>query len=132
MAELEWAKIALEMAVSFGSAVGGLFIGVWKWGRSSAKQEQSTKDDYAMKISALREEMRLSIATHASEIDDKGDLLTSQFKESFDGIRRQIDDHKLTTEQHFMRKEDFRDFRDEYREDTREIKASIAELAKRL
>lgn len=58
-------------------------------------------------------------------------LLVEQFTESFAGIRRQIDEHRFYTERDFLRKEDFKDFREEYREDMREIKESIGSIAKR-
>ncbi|MGF6431505.1 hypothetical protein [Bradyrhizobium elkanii] len=126
MAEIEWGKIAAEAGISLVSGFGGLILGIWKWGRWSAKAEQSVKDDYDAKIGALRDEVRKDMASHVQKSDARNDLLVEQFKESFDGIRRQIDDHKLHTETRFLPKDDFRDFREEYREDMRELKAAIA------
>lgn len=70
------------------------------------------------------------MATHAQKADDGNDLLVAQFKESFEGIRRQHDDHKLDVERRFMLKDDFKDFRDEYREDMRDIKTAIANISR--
>lgn len=121
MADLDWQHVALQAGLSLLSGAGGMFFGVWKWGRRSAQQEQAVKDDYNAKINKLRETMMASIAEHNKTADAKNDDLVEQFKESFDGIRRQIDEGKLDTEKYFLRKEDFGDFRREYREDMRRI-----------
>ena len=126
MGEFDWGKLAIEAGASLLSGIGGLVIGAWKWGRNSARSEQVIKDDYNGKIRALREEMRKDMAAHAQKSADGNDLLVGQFTESFAGIRRQLDEHRLTTEKEFLRKDDFRDFREEYREDIREIKAAIS------
>ncbi|MGY4222700.1 hypothetical protein ACVMIH_000061 [Bradyrhizobium sp. USDA 4503] len=126
MAGAEWGELAIKAIIALASGAGGVFIGIWKWGRSSAKAEQAVKDDYTGKITALREEVRKDMTSHAQKVEDGNDLLVAQFKESFDGIRRQHDDLKLDVEKRFMLKDDFRDFREEYREDIRDLKALIA------
>lgn len=131
MADWNWQATAASAAVSLLSGAGGWLLGIWRWGRDSAKKEQAVKDDYDGKISALREEMRKAMTAHAEKTSGGNDLLVSQFKESFDGLRRQMDEHKFYTEKDFMKKEDFRDFREEYREDMRDLKASIAVIAQR-
>ena len=70
------------------------------------------------------------MASHAQKADDGKELLIDQFKEAFDGLRRQMDEHRFYTEKDFMKKEDFRDFREEYRDDMRDLKASIAQIAR--
>jgi hypothetical protein len=122
----EWIEIVLKAGIALTGGIGGLFIGVWKWGRSSAKKEQTLKNQ----ITALREEVRNEMATHVRKIEDGHDDLVNHFEESFNGIRRQFDEHKYYTEKDFMKKEDFRDFREEYREDMRDLKASIAGIAR--
>lgn len=128
MTEWEWAKVAFQAATYALSTAFGIGVGIWKWGRKSAKDEQAVKDDYTAKINALRDETRTQMASHAQKTQDGSDLLVSQFKESFEGLRRQIDEHKFYTEKDFMKKEDFRDFREEYREDMRDVKAMIAAI----
>lgn len=103
------------------SGFGGLLIGSWRWGRRSAQHDQRVKDDYTKRIDDLREHMRTSMASYEKGADARNDLLVEQFKESFDGIRRQIDENRLDTEKRFLPKDDFRDFREEYREDIRTI-----------
>lgn len=126
----DWADLAIKAGISLASGFGGMILGAWQWGRSSAKKEHAVKDDYDAKIRALREEMRTVMATHAEKSSDSNDLLVDQFKEAFDGLRRQMDEHRFYTEKDFMKKEDFRDFREEYRDDMRDLKASIAAIAR--
>ena len=126
MAGGEWIDIAIKAGIALTGGIGGLFIGVWKWGRSSAKAEQAVKD----KITTLREEVRKEMAAHVQKIEDGHDELVNHFEESFNGIRRQIDEHRYYTEKDFLKKEDFKDFREEYREDMRDIKTAIANIAR--
>jgi hypothetical protein len=126
MAGEDWIEIAIKAGIALAGGVSGLFIGVYRWGRSSGKAETAADT----KISALREEMRTAMASHAMSSDARTDLLVEQFKESFEGIRRQHDDHKLDVERRFLLKDDFKDFREEYREDMRDIKTAIANIAR--
>lgn len=128
--EWDWHQLAFQSGTSLLSGIGGLLFGVWKWGRKSAKDERSVKDDYETQIRALGKEMRTDMAAYAQKTDAGNDLLVSQFKESFEGIRRQHDEHKLDVEKRFLPKDDFKDFREEYREDIRDIKASIASITR--
>ncbi len=125
MAETDWIRIALEAAGWTASSLVGVVVGAWRGGRRSAGKEQKIKDDYNSKIDALREEMRQSMATYEKQADSRNDLLVSQFKESFEGIRRQIDEHRLAAEVRYLPRDDFREFREEYREDMREVKALV-------
>lgn len=130
MSDTDWVRIGMGAGVSLLSAVGGAFVAVWRWGRQGALDEQKVKDDYDAKIAELRDEVRKDMSAHAQKIDEGNDLLVAQFKETLDGIRRQHDDHKLDVEKRFLLKDDFRDFREEYREDMRDLKKSIADIAR--
>ncbi len=126
--EAEWPRLLLEAAGSLASGFFGLLVGVWRAGRNSATKEQAVKDDYDGKIGALGKELEITVATAEKASDARLDLLVEQFKEAFDGMRRQFDDHKFYTEKDFLKKEDFKDFRDEYREDMRDLKLLIAQM----
>lgn len=126
MAGGEWIEVAIKAVIALSGGIGGLFLGVWKWGHSSAAAEQAVKNQ----ITALREEVRKEMAAHVQKIEDGHDELVNHFEESFNGIRRQHDDHKLDVEKRFMLKDDFKDFREEYREDMRDIKTAIANIAR--
>lgn len=120
MVDTEWVRLALGAATSLLSGFVGLLLGVWRWGRKSAMQEQKLKGELMARADAIEK---------AS--DHRIDGLVDQFKETFVGLRRQIDDDRLRNEQTFLRKEDFRDFREEYRQDMRDIKESIKDLVNR-
>ncbi len=126
----EWLDIAIKAAIGLASGFGGMLVGAWKWGQQTAKKEQAVKDDYTKMVGDLREEVRTAMTAFAKDANNRNDALVDQFKESFDGIRRQIDEHRFYTEKEFLKKEDFRDFRDEYREDMRDLKASIAGISR--
>lgn len=125
MAGGEWIEIAIKGIIALAGGIGGLFIGVWKWGKSSGKAEQAVRNQ----ITALREEVRKEMTAHIQHIQEGHDDLVNHFEESFNGIRRQHDDHKLDVEKRFMLKDDFKDFREEYRQDMRDLKATIAGIA---
>lgn len=122
--DFDWPRLWLEAAGSAASAIAGLMVGAWKWGRQSALREARVRDDYMARI----EEMRKAIAVTEKSNESRRDDLIDQFKETFIGFRRQIDDDRLHTEQNFVRKDDFRDFREEYRVDMRDIKASLEKM----
>jgi esterase/lipase len=84
-------------------------------------------------VRAARMEPKINAEIKAAEhrVEGKMDEMVSHFQEAFAGIRRQIDDHKLHTETNFARKDDIREFREEHREDMREIKQMIANLPRR-
>lgn len=122
----DWIEIAVKVVAALAGAIVGAVTAVWRLGRNSVKAEHSVE----RQIAALREEVRTEMAAHVQKSDDGRDLLVAQFKESFEGMRRQHDDHKLDVEKRFMLKDDFKDFRDEYREDMRDIKTAIAGIAR--
>jgi uncharacterized protein with von Willebrand factor type A (vWA) domain len=128
MAETDWVRVGFEAGASLVSGLAGLVLGAWNWGRRSAHAENKLKDDVNLKVTELREQTRASMEKHEQHSTARTELLVEQFKESFEGLRRQMDDHKLATEREFMRKDEFRDFRDEIREDMREIKNLIANI----
>lgn len=125
MSDWDWTRTALEAGGAIASGLFGILVGIWRAGRESALREQSVKDDYTGKIGVLEEDMQRALAVHEKAAAARLELLVEQFKESFVGLRRQIDDDRLHTEREFLRKEDFKDFREEYREDMRDIKKSL-------
>jgi hypothetical protein len=123
MAEIDWPRLAVEAVSAAASGFAGLLVGVWRWGRSSALFEQQLLECFA-KV----EEMRAALKKVETENDERLDLLVEQFREAFSGIRRQVDDNRLSTEKDFLRKDDFKDFREEYRADIRELKRCISDV----
>jgi hypothetical protein len=117
MADLDLVRLIAQVLTALASAAGGLLVGVWRWGRRSARDDQKVKDDYDGKINALREKVSAEMAAHERTADARNDLLIDHFKESFEGIRRQIDEHRLEAERRFLPKDGLTEFRKEYRED---------------
>lgn len=130
MAETDWVRVGFEAGASLVSGLAGLVLGAWNWGRRSAKAEHRLKEDVDRKINELREKTMASLEKHEDHSSARTELLVEQFKESFEGLRRQMDDHKLATEREFVRKDELRVLRDEIREDMREIKSMISSISK--
>lgn len=126
ISDTDWPRALLEATGSLLSGFFGLMVGVWRFGRSSAIKQQTVKDDYDGKIKQLGSELRVSMAATEKASENRLDLLVDQFRESFEGMRRQFDDHKFYTEKDFLKKEEFKDFREEYREDMRDLKKMIS------
>lgn len=131
MAELDSMRVAVEFGVSAAAGIGGWLIGIWRWGRRSAQHDQEVKEDYDGKINALRDEMRDTMAEHERAADARNDMLVEQFKESFEGIRRQIDDHRLEAERRFLPRDGLTEFRKEYREDMASLMRKIDHITVR-
>ena len=129
MADLDWVKIAIEAASPLISGTIGVIVGAWRGGRRSAQHDQRVKEDYERQIDELRDETRKSMGAYEKAATARNDLFAEQAKEAFAGIRRQIDELRLDTEKRFLPKNDFADWRKEYREDMRDLKESIADIA---
>jgi len=115
MINLEWAHVIFAGGGAIVGAVGGLIAGVWK----VAHIEQDLRRDFGQDIAE---------ATH--EVGEKLSELASQFDETLKGLRQKINDVELETERRFLPKGDFDDFRNEYREDMRDLKDSIARISR--
>jgi uncharacterized membrane protein YccC len=62
------------------------------------------------------------------KIDDKIDEEIGHFRETLTALREKINDVERDSDREFVRKEDFTDFRSEYREDMRDLKNNVARL----
>jgi hypothetical protein len=123
--DTDWPRLFLEAAGTALSGLIGLLVGIWRWGRQSALREVRVRNDYTQRI----EEMKASMAAAEKAYEARLDQLVEQFREAFAGIRRQLDNERLHLVENFVRKDDFREFREEYRTDMRDIKRSISEIA---
>lgn len=124
----EWLKLFGQIAISLATGIAGIIIGVWRWGQWDSTRLQGMRDDYDSKIEALREERRKVTADYERAQTERMDALVAQFTETFNGLRRQLDEHRLITEREFLRKQDFREFREEFRSDMRDIKRSLSSI----
>jgi len=124
----DWTRLAAEAGIAIASGVGTAFYTVWKWGRGGAKAEQAIKDDYTAKIEAQGKELRGMIAGIEKAADERLNALVDQFKESFDGMRRQMDQNLLDAERRFLSNERFDHFYEEYRKDQRRTDDKLERL----
>ena len=126
MADADWLKIAVQSGAALLSGIAGLFIGVWQAGHKRGKEdaaiEERLRQEISDEIGRLREELMKAIAAVA----DNRELLVGQFHDSFAAIRQKVKDVELDMERRFLEKGEFDDFRKEYREDMRDLKAMIA------
>jgi hypothetical protein len=121
----DWIKIGAQAAFSLISGAAGLLVGIWHAGKKSGKAEAKTEAGLSEALKKyVDDELRNMREQMDAAMDSRG-LLVGQFQESFNGLRRQMDQSMLHTEQHFLRKDDFNAFREEYREDMREVKHMI-------
>lgn len=109
----------IHVAIALGSAlfggVGGLVAGVWRVARVHTD---------------LRREITKEISEAMKALEEKVDHTVTQFDETLKGLRQKINDVELDTARSYVVREDFDDFRKEYREDMRDLKHSLAELKK--
>lgn len=100
----EWIK---AIAPFFSGAIG-ILVGIWHAGKKSGKEEA----DHDARIN--------------ERIDAKVKEVTGPFDETLRGLRQKINDVELETVKGYVAKGDFNDFREEYREDMREVKLMIS------
>lgn len=70
---------------------------------------------------ALQEAVSMS----EKQIESKIEEARQSFDETLKGLRQKINDVELDAERRFLLKNDFNDFREEYREDIRDLKALV-------
>jgi hypothetical protein len=117
MAE-EWVYRIANYAVPAFTGVLGVVGGIYGAGRRSAEREQAIKDELRGDMKSLKEELM-----------DSSSALIEQFRESFAGIRQKINDVELDAQKNFVSKDDFKEFREEYRENTNRIFDKLDKLA---
>lgn len=110
MADLEWAHAIAAMVGAGLGVVSGIFTAGWRAGRIEARLKLSFQE---------------AISVSEKRIEDKVDQATSSFDETLKGLRQKINDVELDAEKRFLLKGDFNDFREEYRDDMRDLKQMI-------
>lgn len=105
---LEWAHAIAAIIGAAVGVVGSVFGFGWRMGRIEGRLEA--------KFSA-------QMAGTEKRIEDH---IVTPFNETLKGMRQKINDVELETERHFLKKDEFDDFRKEYREDIRDLKSLIS------
>lgn len=113
MVNLEWVHVIIGAVSAAVGAAGGLIAGVWR----VAHIEQDIRKDFSQDIAE---------ATH--ELTTKMGNIAEQFDETLKGLRQKINDVELDAQRRFVDKDDFKEFRDEYRDDMRDVKSMIAAI----
>jgi hypothetical protein len=112
---LDWVHLIIGLISAVFGAAGGLIAGVWR----IAHIEQSIREDFQKAISRTEH-----------QIEGKVEALVTQFQDTFQALRQKINDVEMDTVKGYVAKGDFDDFRAEYREDMRDLKGSIADIAR--
>jgi cysteine sulfinate desulfinase/cysteine desulfurase-like protein len=74
----------------------------------------------------MQTDFKNAVDAAEKRIEDQMDAATQHFDETLRGLREKINSVELNTERHFLPKEDFNAFREEYRQDIRDIKAMVS------
>lgn len=113
MIALEWAHVVIGGVSAVVGAAGGLITGVWR----IAHIEQDIRKDFSQDIAEAVQELSMKIS-------ESGD----QFDETLRALRQKINDVELNAVKYFLPRDDFDDFRKEYREDVRDLKNIIGAI----
>lgn len=106
MVELEWAHFIAGLVGALGGAAGGIFAGGWRLGRV---------------VEGLKLAFKKDIDDSKEEIEEKLEQARTGFDETLKGLRQKINDVELDAERRFLQKDEFNDFRQEYRQDMQRI-----------
>lgn len=107
---IDWLHI---FYVAVGGAVGGisgLLVGIWRMARFEPD---------------LRKKITQEISDATKPLHEKIENEVGNFDETLRGLREKINNVELHIERKFVGKEDFNGFRDEWREDMRDLKKNI-------
>lgn len=98
---LDWGHLLSGLAGGVLTAIGQALGWIYKAGG---------------KEPALKAQLEYSLNEAKIEVENKVDEMAGHFRESFEGIRRQIDEHRLHAAENFVRWADFNRLRQEDRE----------------
>ena len=112
----EWLHAAVAAAGFAVGALGTAFTGGWRLGRIEER---------------LKLHFRESLFGVEKQFEDKLDQASNTFDETLKALRQKINDVELDSERRFLPKAEFSDFREEYREDVKDLKAMIMQANKR-
>ncbi len=105
------------------AAIGGLFSAVILSARGVWKLSRIEKD--------IRKDFSQEVAEAVHEFREQHEDLAVKFEETLKAMRQKVNDVELDLQKNFVSKANFAEFRQEYRDDMREIKGAIAAIAAR-
>lgn len=110
---LEWAHaVAAIIGACFGVA-SSLFTGGWRFGRIEGR---------------LKLHVQETMIDSEKRLEAKLDTATSAFDETLRALRQKINDVELNSERRYLLKDEFSDFRTEYRQDMARIFSKLDSL----
>ncbi len=115
MMNVQWVQGVAVILSAMVGAICGIFTAGWRLGRIEAR---------------LKLEFKTALSEAEKRIEDQVRQSTGLFDETLRGIRQKINDVELSTERRFVPRDEFAEFRDEYRQDMRDLKALIAQAGK--
>lgn len=113
MSDLSDASTATGLIGTAFGVVVGIFTAGWRFAKIEGR---------------LTEQFRVDLEKAENEIEEKVKESTQTFDETLKGLRQKINDVELNSEKRFLQKEEFADFRAEYRQDIRRIFAKLENL----
>ena len=115
MVSPEWAHVIIGIIGLIAGGAGGIFAGGWRMGRIEGR---------------IKLHFQSSLAESEQKFLAKVEDETKAFEQTLLALRQKINDVELDTERRFLPRGDFDDFREEYREDMRDLKQSIAGITR--
>ena len=110
---IDWLHLIYVVIGGLVGGISGLFAGIWRMARFEPE---------------LRRDITQEIAEATHDLAEKIDNETGHFDETLRGLRQKINEVELHIERKFVGKEDFNSFREEWREDMRELKKNIGTI----
>lgn len=102
----DWAHLIVGLIGSLCGAAGGIFVGGWRLGRIEGK---------------LKLHFQQEMSKCEQRIEEKLQRAVEPFGETLRGIRQKINDVELDSERRYLAKDEFGEFRQEYRDDMKRI-----------
>jgi hypothetical protein len=112
---IDWLHIIFVVVGGAVGGISGLVAGIWRMARFEPE---------------LRRGITQEIAEATHELEERIENETGHFDETLRGLREKINTLELHIERKFVDKEDFNDFRKEWREDMRDLKTNVAAILK--
>lgn len=132
MADWDWVKNAAQAVAPLITGIAGLFLGTWQAGKKQGKREADAetklKADMAKETDAKIEGFKAEMRTALAEALEANETFIKSVGDSFQALRQKINDVELKAAETYLEKEEFKDWREEYREDVRDLKDMIGKV----
>lgn len=107
----DWLHVLTGLIGALFGGFSGMIAGVWR----VARIEPTIRGDFER-----------AVDTAEKRVEAKMTGATDHFDETLRGLREKINQVELGSERRFLLKDDFNDFREEYRQDIRDLKDRLS------